>query len=71
MLKAYSDLQHSFIIKYFIPQCVNVSVEGEVASAEAPLERRERAMVSLMQDDDLRSAAEHLFRRMSVIPAAR
>ncbi|KAG6445329.1 hypothetical protein O3G_MSEX003875 [Manduca sexta] len=55
----------------FFDTCVNVSLEGEVAFSEAPLEKRERDMVSLMQDDDLRSAAEHLFRRMSVIPAAR
>ncbi|KAM3964541.1 outer dynein arm-docking complex subunit 4 [Aphomia sociella] len=55
----------------FFDTCVNVSLEGEVASTEAALEKREKAMVSLMQDDDLRSAAEHLFRKMSVIPAAR
>lgn len=57
------------IIIYF--QCVNVSLEGEVLLTEAPLEKREKDMVGLMQDEDLRSAAEHLFRRMSVIPASR
>ncbi|XP_063824995.1 uncharacterized protein LOC135074586 [Ostrinia nubilalis] len=55
----------------FLDTCVNISLEGEVGTTEAILEKREKAMVSLMQDDDLRSAAEHLFRRMSVIPAAR
>ncbi|XP_059047143.1 uncharacterized protein LOC131842583 [Achroia grisella] len=55
----------------FFDTCVNVSLEGEVLSSEAALEKREKAVVNLMQDDDLRSAAEHLFRKMSVIPAAR
>ncbi|XP_052759426.1 uncharacterized protein LOC113513610 [Galleria mellonella] len=55
----------------FFDTCVNISLEGDIVSTEAALEKREKAMVSLMQDDDLRSAAEHLFRRMSVIPAAR
>lgn len=56
---------------YFLYQCVNVSLEGEVVTAGAPLEKREKDLVSLMQDDDLRSAAKHLFRRMSLIPASR
>ncbi|KAJ0177245.1 hypothetical protein K1T71_007254 [Dendrolimus kikuchii] len=55
----------------FFDTCVDVSLEGEVLSSEAPLEKREKAMVSLMQDDDLRSEAKHLFKRMSVIPASR
>lgn len=68
----YVRLKKMSVVKEFsFSQCVNVSVEGEVISAEAPLEKRERAMVSLMQDADLRSAAEHLFRKMSVIPAQR
>lgn len=46
-------------------------MEGEVGSSEALLEKREKEMVSLMQDDDMRTAAEHLFRRMSVIPTSR
>ncbi|XP_072931543.1 outer dynein arm-docking complex subunit 4-like isoform X2 [Epargyreus clarus] len=58
-------------IASFFDTCVNVSMEGEIASTEATLEKREKAMVSLMQDDDLRMAAEHLFRRMSVIPVSR
>ncbi|XP_038212082.1 uncharacterized protein LOC119832489 [Zerene cesonia] len=55
----------------FFDTCVNISLEGEIASSDAILEKREKAMVSLMQDDDLRLAAEHLFRKMSVIPASR
>ncbi|XP_047504930.1 uncharacterized protein LOC125049590 isoform X1 [Pieris napi] len=55
----------------FFDTCVNVSMEGEVASGDAVLEKRERAMVSLMPDDDMRQAAQHLFRKMSVIPASR
>ncbi|XP_012551224.2 uncharacterized protein LOC101736591 [Bombyx mori] len=55
----------------FFDTCVNVSLEGEVAFSEAPLEKREKDMVGLMQDADLKAAAEHLFRRMSVIPASR
>ncbi|CAK1547218.1 unnamed protein product [Leptosia nina] len=55
----------------FFDTCVNVSMEGEVASNDAVLEKREKAVVSLMQDDDMRMAAEHLFRKMSVIPASR
>ncbi|CAG9786139.1 unnamed protein product [Diatraea saccharalis] len=51
--------------------CVNICLEGEVADAEESLAKREKAMLSLMQDSDMRSAAEHLFRRMSVIPASR
>lgn len=46
-------------------------MEGEIETSVATLEKREKDMVSLMQDEDLRKAAEHLFRRMSVIPAAR
>ncbi|CAK1596191.1 unnamed protein product [Parnassius mnemosyne] len=55
----------------FFETCVNVSTEGEVGSTEALLEKREQEMIRLMQDDDLRSAAKHLFKRMSVIPASR
>ncbi|KAJ8730081.1 hypothetical protein PYW07_017119 [Mythimna separata] len=55
----------------FYDTCVNVSLEGEVLAADAPLEKREKDLVSLMQDDDLRSAAQHLFKRMSLIPASR
>ncbi|XP_050345917.1 outer dynein arm-docking complex subunit 4-like [Nymphalis io] len=55
----------------FFDTCVDVSLEGEIGSSDSILEKREKAMVSLMQDDDMRKAAEHLFRRMSVIPASR
>nr|XP_021192426.2 uncharacterized protein LOC110377748 [Helicoverpa armigera] len=55
----------------FYDTCVNVSLEGEVLAAAAPLRKREKDLVSLMQDDDLRSAATHLFKRMSLIPASR
>ncbi|XP_068632204.1 outer dynein arm-docking complex subunit 4-like [Battus philenor] len=55
----------------FFDTCVNISGEGEIGSSEALLEKREKEMVNLMQDDDLRSAAKHLFKRMSVIPASR
>ncbi|KAL4704962.1 hypothetical protein ACJJTC_013419 [Scirpophaga incertulas] len=55
----------------FLNTCVNISLEGEVFGDEASLEKREKAMVSLMQDEDLRSAAEHLFKRMSLVPASR
>ncbi|XP_045515191.1 uncharacterized protein LOC123708490 isoform X2 [Pieris brassicae] len=55
----------------FFETCVNVSMEGEVASGDGALEKRERAMVSLMPDNDMRLAAQHLFRKMSVIPASR
>ncbi|XP_045535820.1 uncharacterized protein LOC106721168 [Papilio machaon] len=55
----------------FFDTCVNVSGEGEVGSSEALLVKREKEMVNLMQDDDLRSAAKYLFKRMSVIPASR
>lgn len=55
----------------FCSQCVNVSLEGEVIASDAPLEKREKDLLSLMQDDDLRSAARHLFKRMSLIPASR
>ncbi|XP_013198598.1 outer dynein arm-docking complex subunit 4 [Amyelois transitella] len=55
----------------FYDTCVDVSLEGEVASTEAELEKREKEMVGLMQDDDLKSAAQHLFRKMSVLPANR
>ncbi|CAH2235270.1 jg20645 [Pararge aegeria aegeria] len=55
----------------FFDTCVDISLEGEVGSNDSILVKREKAMVSLMQDDDLRQAAEHLFRRMSVLPASR
>ncbi|XP_022831004.1 uncharacterized protein LOC111359639 [Spodoptera litura] len=55
----------------FYETCVNVSLEGEVIATDAPLEKREKDLVSLMQDDDLRSAARHLFKRMSIIPLSR
>ncbi|XP_053607894.1 outer dynein arm-docking complex subunit 4-like [Plodia interpunctella] len=55
----------------FYDTCVDVSLEGDVASTEAELEKREKEMVGLMQDDDLKSAAKHLFRKMSVLPANR
>ncbi|CAH2106357.1 unnamed protein product [Euphydryas editha] len=55
----------------FFDTCVDVSLEGEIGSTDSILVKREKAMVSLMQDDDMRMAAEHLFRRMSVIPASR
>ncbi|KAF9824669.1 hypothetical protein SFRURICE_004126 [Spodoptera frugiperda] len=55
----------------FYDTCVNVSLEGEVIASDAPLEKREKDLVSLMQDDDLRSAARHLFKRMSNIPVSR
>ncbi|XP_026724963.1 uncharacterized protein LOC113491947 [Trichoplusia ni] len=55
----------------FYDTCVNVSLEGEVIASDAPLEKREKDLLSLMQDDDLRSAARHLFKRMSLIPASR
>lgn len=48
-----------------------MATEGETASVEAAIEKRERALVSLMVDEDMRSAAKHLFRRMSVVPVAR
>ncbi|CAG5050498.1 unnamed protein product [Parnassius apollo] len=62
---------YDFVAHVFLDQCVNVSTEGEVGSTEALLEKREKEMIRLMQDDDLRSAAKHLFKRMSVIPASR
>ncbi|XP_023949318.2 uncharacterized protein LOC112053931 [Bicyclus anynana] len=55
----------------FFDTCVDISLEGEVETHDSILMKRERAMVSLMQDDDLRQAAEHLFRRMSVLPPSR
>ncbi|CAB3224225.1 unnamed protein product [Arctia plantaginis] len=59
-------------IAEFFETCVNVSVEGEiVATTDACLEKRQKDLVDLMQDDDLKSAARYLFRRMSLIPAAR
>ncbi|VVD00823.1 unnamed protein product [Leptidea sinapis] len=57
---------HSDVAEFF-DTCVNVSLEGDVASTEALIEKREKAMVSLMQDNEMRLAAEHLFRRMSTI----
>ncbi|KAH9633347.1 hypothetical protein HF086_004061 [Spodoptera exigua] len=53
----------------FYDTCVNVSLEGEVIAANAPLEKREKDLVSLMQGDDLRTAAKHL--RFSIMPGAR
>ncbi|KAF9424087.1 hypothetical protein HW555_000796, partial [Spodoptera exigua] len=55
----------------FYDTCVNVCLEGEVIAANAPLEKREKDLVSLMQGDDLRTAAKHLFKRMSIIPTSR
>lgn len=50
---------------------MNISLEGEGGSTDSTIMKREKAMVSLMQDDDMRKAAENLFKRMSVIPASR
>ncbi|CAH0723372.1 unnamed protein product, partial [Brenthis ino] len=61
----YSD------VATFFDTCVNISLEGEAGSVDSMLVKREKAMVSLMQDDDMRKAAEYLFRRMSVLPASR
>ncbi|CAG9093776.1 unnamed protein product [Plutella xylostella] len=61
----YSD------VSAFLDTCATVSTEGEVEAEEEPLQRREKAMVSLMQDDDLKSAAKHLFKRMSMVPTTR
>ncbi|KAI8436009.1 hypothetical protein MSG28_004145 [Choristoneura fumiferana] len=58
-------------VSEFFDTCATVATEGELLAGEASLEKREKAMVSLMQDDDLRSAAQHLFKRMSTVPAAR
>ncbi|XP_063618318.1 outer dynein arm-docking complex subunit 4-like isoform X2 [Cydia splendana] len=58
-------------VSEFFDTCANVSTEGEILLSEEPLTKREKDMVSLMQDDDLKSAAEHLFRRMSTVPVAR
>ncbi|CAH2037404.1 unnamed protein product, partial [Iphiclides podalirius] len=55
----------------FFDTCVNISAEGEIGSSEALLDKREKEMVNLMQDEDLKSAAKYLFKRMSVIPASR
>ncbi|XP_045771683.1 uncharacterized protein LOC123871785 isoform X3 [Maniola jurtina] len=55
----------------FFDTCVDISLEGEIGPRDSLLVKREKAMVSLMQDDDLRQAAVHLFRRMSVLPASR
>ncbi|XP_032523175.2 uncharacterized protein LOC116774538 [Danaus plexippus] len=55
----------------FFDTCVDVSLEGEIGSNDSILEKREKAVVNLMQDEDMRQAAQHLFRRMSAIPASR
>ncbi|XP_049868931.1 uncharacterized protein LOC126368815 [Pectinophora gossypiella] len=55
----------------FFDTCINVSTEGEVEITEACIEKREKAMVGLMQDDDMKSEAQHLFRKMSTLPAQR
>ncbi|XP_041978325.1 outer dynein arm-docking complex subunit 4-like isoform X2 [Aricia agestis] len=55
----------------FFDTCVNIAMEGEVEMSDAILAKREKAMVSLMQDEDMKKEAEHLFRRMSVIPTER
>ena len=50
---------------------MNIALEGEGGSTDSTIIKREKAMVGLMQDEDMKKAAEHLFRRMSAIPASR
>ncbi|KAJ2946074.1 hypothetical protein O0L34_g4993 [Tuta absoluta] len=54
----------------FFDTCVNVSLEGDVEADDETVEQREKDMVNLL-DDDMKSEAEHLFRKMAVLPAQR
>ncbi|XP_075973214.1 outer dynein arm-docking complex subunit 4-like [Anticarsia gemmatalis] len=56
----------------FYDTCVEVCLEGEIITTQdATVEKRRKDLVNLMQDDDLKSEALHLFKRMSLVPASR
>lgn len=45
---------------------VNIGLEDKSGSTDSTIMKRAKAMMSLMQNDDIQNAAEHLFKKKTV-----